>query len=171
MNWLRKIGNWLWLNKERMVLAVMVAVLVFRVYQVLNPPPLQVGKPYRIPGSPEDGIGPGLPPPPPPPELTDDWSRLWRRVIWRWDALQGAGGPGDNQGSNATLNISLVQLREITPGDWRARIRTQSRTSWYELGEQFEQYTLMEIEPGEDGAGCVTIFSDPEQRNVRLCTP
>lgn len=153
-----------------MVLAIMVAILVFRVYQVLNPTPLEQGKNYRLPGTPE-GIGPGLPPPPPPPELTDDWSRLWRRVIWRWDALQGAGAGGTGTDQNAALDISLVQLREITPGDWRARIRTQTRTTWYESGEQFEQYTLMEIEPGDNGAGCVTIFSDREQRNIRLCTP
>lgn len=151
-----------------MVLAVMVAILVFRVYQVLNPLEIETGPNFRIPGpNPPEGIGPGLPPSPPPREPTDDWSRLWRRTIWRWDAQRGGGGgPGDGQGqAEERLEISLLDLREVN-GTWRARIQTQSRATWRELGEQFEQYTLMEIDADQ---GCVTIFSDRLQRNVPLC--
>jgi len=151
-----------------MVLAVMVAILVFRVYQVLNPPPITTGPNFRIPdNSPPEGIGPGLPPPPPPPEPTDNWSLLWRRIIWRWDAQQGGAGAGGGQAEAERLDITLVDLRDVN-GAWRARIRTQSRTSWYEAGEAFEQYTLMEI---DSDRRCVTIFSDREQRNVELCMP
>lgn len=151
-----------------MVLAVMVAILVFRVYQVLNPPPITTGPTFQYPDNDApEGIGPGIPPPPPSPELTDDWSRLWRRTIYRWDAQRGGGTTRDNRNEQERLDISLVDLRDVN-GDWRARIRTQSRTAWYAAGEQFQQYTLMEI---DSERGCVTIFSDREQRNIPLCLP
>ena len=61
-----------------MVLAVMVAFLIFRVYQVVRPEPGGEGatKNYIRPGlelSP-DANPPGMPPPPPPPPPTEDWS-------------------------------------------------------------------------------------------------
>jgi len=34
---LRKIGDWAWVNKERLVLAILVVFLVYRIYAVLNP--------------------------------------------------------------------------------------------------------------------------------------
>ena len=151
-----------------MVLAVMVAILVFRVYQVLNPPPIITGPTFQIPGNdPPEGIGPGIPPPPPAPELTDDWSRLWRRPIHTWHAQRGRGNTGDNRNEQERLDISVVDLREAG-GIWRARIRTQSRTSWKDVGEQFEQYTLMAIDSERK---CVTIFSDRDQKNIEICMP
>ncbi len=143
----------------------MVAILVFRVYQVLNPPPITTGPNFSPAGpNPPEG-GPGVPPSPPPPELTDDWSRLWRRNIWTWLPETGNRTTGENQNGPEQLDISLVDLKEVN-GTWRARIKTASRTSWYQVDEPFEQYTLMEI---DSAGGCVTIFSDRAQRNLKLC--
>lgn len=148
-----------------MVLAVMVAILMFRVYQVLNPPPPPEGALLTPPGpGPLEG-GPGIPPSPPPPELTDDWSRLWRRNIWTYIPETGGTRTGENPNGPEQLDISLVDLREVN-GTWRARIKTASRTTWYQADEAFEQYTLMQIDPER---GCVTIFSDRAQRNIELC--
>jgi hypothetical protein len=38
---LRKIGDWAWVNKERLVLAVLVLFLAYRIYTVLNPSTLE----------------------------------------------------------------------------------------------------------------------------------
>lgn len=37
MDILRKIGDWAWENKERLVLAILVVFLVYRIYAVMNP--------------------------------------------------------------------------------------------------------------------------------------
>ncbi len=38
---LQKTGAWIWNQKEKMVLLILVGVLCFRVYQVVNGPPPQ----------------------------------------------------------------------------------------------------------------------------------
>lgn len=37
MEYMRKIGQWLWVNKERVVLAILVVILAYRVYLIANP--------------------------------------------------------------------------------------------------------------------------------------
>ncbi len=41
MDKLRKIGDWAWDNKERLVLAILVVFLAYRIYAVLNPTTLE----------------------------------------------------------------------------------------------------------------------------------
>jgi hypothetical protein len=42
----------------------------------------------------------------------------------------------------------VLAIREPSPGQFSARIQTQSVSRWYETGEAFERYRLMEIAPG-----------------------
>lgn len=166
MNRIRKIANWLWLNKERMVLAVMVGFLIFRVYQVVSPASGEENKRMpRPPGNelPDDANPPGDPPPPPPPPRTEDWSRLWRFNPFVWRAPQGGGGP---EGDNADdINLRLLRIREVAPGQIRAQIDSGTRESWYAPGQAFETYEVLSIDQEN---GVVTVFSERHQRSVEL---
>lgn len=166
MNRIRKIGNWIWLNKERMVLAVMVGFLIFRVYQVVYPDTPVEGNdlvPYPSKELGDDVDRPGVPPSLPPAPRMDDWSRLWRLnpMNYRQPRLRGGGGPEQS----ADLEISLLRIAEQSPGRYRAQIRTPSRDGWYEVGRAFESYELLDIDAD---AGTVTVFSEELQRPVVL---
>ncbi len=167
MNRLRKIGLWIWLNKERMVLAVMVGFLIFRVYQVVYPPsdgPTDDVIPPPGRTIPNDVPTPGLPPPVPPPQRTDDWSRLWRFNPLNYRQPRSRGG----QSSDPSAADIDLQLKRITPsgaGKFRAQITSPSRTGWYEEGQAFESYELLAIDAD---AGTVTVFSERLQRSVEL---
>jgi Ca-activated chloride channel family protein len=69
--------------------------------------------------------------------------------------------------SNAagTAGVSLLQIRDAGNGVYLARIRTV-HDAWYREGVQFEEYTLLDIRPE---VGCVTIFSEREQRSFDIC--
>ncbi len=172
MNRLRKIGNWLWLNKERMVLAVMVGFLIFRVYTVVSPAADE--KEGQIPPPPTDKIPddanlPGDPPPPPPPPRLDDWSRLPRfNPFGPYRPVQVGGG--GNQETNEQFPLRLLNIREIAPGELRAQIDSGVRSSWYAEGQAFETYEVLDIDPD---AGTATVFSEREQqqRILRLENP
>jgi hypothetical protein len=166
VNRIRKIGNWIWLNKERMVLAVMVGFLIFRVYQVVYPDTPVAGDelvPYPSKELGDDVDRPGVPPALPPPPRMDDWSRLWRLNPMNYRQPRNRGG-GDNPES-ADLEIRLLRISELAPGRYRAQIRTPSRTGWYEEGQAFESYELLDIDAE---AGTVTVFSEQLQRAVPL---
>ena len=81
MEIIRKIGDWAWANKERLVLAILVVFLVYRIYAVMNPTTLEEEAAAaarerakhpttatRMPGAPggalsqpgTPGLGPGL---------------------------------------------------------------------------------------------------------------
>lgn len=49
MDKLHKFGVKLWRNKERMILVLLLCVLGFRVYQLVNPPPPPEPKPHSAP--------------------------------------------------------------------------------------------------------------------------
>lgn len=170
MNWLRKIGNWLWLNKERMVLAVMVCILIFRVYQVLNPGAEGINtgvfQPPRDQIPADDPRLPQLPPLVSPNPVSEDWSKLWRFSLFTYRQPRQGGPGGRSPNQSEELDLTLLQIRSKGDGTWLAQIKTASRTAWKEKGESFEQYTLQEIDPDTQ---CVTIFSEQRQQPLTIC--
>jgi len=65
----------------------------------------------------------------------------------------------------AAAEIWLVNLRQVN-GEWRARLQTRSRTSWFEVGEEFENYRLLAIVPE---TGCVVVFVERTQETITIC--
>src|SRR5262245_24144723 len=107
-----------------MVLGVMVCILVYRVYTVLNPPPPPAGPILGRPGTDPPTDIPVPPLPPRDPE-TDDWSRLWRFSPFIYippRAGSNANNPNDNVDS--TVQLTLEQIKPVGDGTYRAKIRT-----------------------------------------------
>lgn len=166
MNRLRKIARWLWLSKERMVLAVMVGFLCYRVYQVMYPETTgegNEGQIWRLASKdlPEDMERPGTPPLPPPNPLRVDWSRLWKSPMFRWDP-RGVKAPG----GLAEVELSVIKIMDTGVGGYRVQIETEKSKKWYAEGASFESYELISIDP--DG-GCCDIFAENIQKLVEVC--
>jgi hypothetical protein len=168
---LRKLGAWIWLNKERMILIAMVVFLVYRVWQVVYPPPpvegLRVVSPKNnLPEDPQeratlvaDGV---LPPPPPPRELTEIPGTY--AVVHRNNAMwYYSGDTGTTTEVTAeSLGLYLVDIQRAGTR-LRARLQTRSTTKWYNEGEQFEEFELLQIDQEQ---GTVEIYAN--QHGTRL---
>ncbi len=151
-----------------MVLAVMVCILIFRVYQVLNPPPDPEGPKIFGPANPTPPEESPVPLPPAAPQnpVSEDWTRIWRLTPFRFPPPRTAGSGADPNDTNPGTLVTLEQIRDIGGGSYRAKIRTASRSAWHAAGDQFEQFTLMSIDPEQN---CVTIFSEQEAKNLERC--
>lgn len=152
-----------------MVLAVMVLFLVYRVYQVVNPPPPPVTDPLRPPG-PEPPPGFEVPEVPSARELfepADDWSGLTRRNLFSYRPNQGAQQQ-NAQDEEFQVNLTLLSIRETFPdsGEYKVQIRSASARKWYDVGESFESYQLESVDPDTQ---CCDVFSDNMGRVVTIC--
>lgn len=163
---LRKLGAWIWLNKERMILIAMVVFLVYRVWQVVNPPPLEEGPQILSPKNnlPEDPQERAelvkeqvLPPPPPPRELTEipgTYAVLYRNnALWYFS---GQSDSGDGPVTAERLGLSLLDIQRVGT-KLRARLQTRSTNKWYNEGEQFEEFELLTINQEQ---GTVEIYAN-----------
>lgn len=171
MDKLQKIGSWIWYNKERMVLVVMVLVLAYRVYQVLNPPP---PKQWAMPATPrtelpDDPVAreplglPSAPPPRPPMTLPGDYVSFYERNPF-WYHSGTSGQDGGQEVRTEDLNIHLLNVQTGADGSPRARLRGRT-TGWYSNGEQFEEFEVLEINPDTD---TVVVYSERYGRSFTL---
>jgi hypothetical protein len=162
VNRLRKIAKWLWLGKERMVLAVMVGFLCYRVYQVVFPredgthietPPIAKTTP------PPPEFLPGDPPPPPPRRTPEIWASLYTRNMFVYRSSGGGTQGTDDQGSE-------LRLLRIVPGNPpRAQIQSGPNRKFYLAGDQFESYQVLEINVEE---GTVIVYAENRRRRETL---
>ena len=163
MTKLRKILRWVWLNKERMVLIVVVLYLGHRVYIVAFPPELVLPPVPRPPGQ-ELPVaeGPGEAPLPPPPRISVDRTPLIGRnmFVYRPGTELEVDRPVDQ--------LKLIRLIESAPGVFRAQIKTPATTRWYSVGDDFEDYELLDIN-GE--TQCVEIWSTETSEALTICIP
>ena len=169
MNKIRKILRWVWLSKERMVLAVMVCFLCYRVYRVVNPVPDEVSDGlYPPPGStvPNDVETPGTPPPVPPLPLIDPLieRELVRRdpFVWVSPGERGSSVGGDD----IDISLKVLRIQEPSPGRFRAQIQTASTKKWFSEGDPFETYVLESIDPD---AGCCVIYAESLEKRIERC--
>ena len=145
MNKLRKIGERLWLYKERMVFAAMVVVLCWYVYKALNPPEQEDDILMVLPKS-EVGseVGGVEWPPPPAARRPVDWSSIHKRSPFWYFSTPGATEQNDRGEQDA--RISLLNIRVVS-GRPRAQLQTESSKKWYDEGESFESFELLKIDP------------------------
>lgn len=142
---LRKMAQWVWEKKERMVFAIMVLFLCWRVYQVVYPPEVpeiqgvatpsasgQMDVPPVPPGGPE-GPG-GLAPPTRP--LTA------RNPFWYYASPDS--GTGDEDGPS--VPIVLMGFQELPKGTFaRLQVGSDKRARSYSEGSQFQTFVLTVI--------------------------
>jgi len=152
------------------VLATVVGILCYRVYVVLDPPPIEEGpmlsppKP-RLPGPDEDREGldlPELPPPRPPMDVPGAYVALYKRNPLTTSSdkpTQSAGKQGQEDYGIKLLKISQAR------GRWRAQLQTQTTKQWYEENEPFEKFELQEIDPEEE---TVVVYSEEHGRRITL---
>ena len=166
-----KAGNWLWYSKELIVLLVMVGILVYRVYGVVNPPPppkwTKLPRPLtELPTDPAalQGIElPGDPTPRPPMDVPGSYAMLYNRnPFWYYSGQQKQDSKQDV--TAADLNIKLLDIQNAG-GRLRAKLRTQSATAWYSENDQFEKYELQKIDPDNN---TVEIYSERYARTFTL---
>jgi hypothetical protein len=146
MEKLYKVGQWLWRNKERMVLVILVFVLAYQVFQVVQhkpDPTLQVPRAGTIRDTPPDTI------PSPEPFVSTptgkDYAGLnQRNPFWVYSST---GEKKDASGTTEAADpaIRLLNIQALPDGGHTARIQTQG-TQWYKEGEQFESYKLLKID-------------------------
>lgn len=159
MDKVRKIGNWIWLNKERIVLVVLIVVLCYQVYQIVFPTQMTFAQPLP-PRKPNlESLEPEVKPPMdfrqlPRPRL-GNYALLYRRNPF-WGHSGGGTTTGTTEVTPETLNISLLDIKELG-GRVRARLKTSTASKWYDEGEQFEQFQLESIDLDN---GEVSIFAE-----------
>jgi len=157
---IRKFGRWVWYNKERMVLVTVFVILLYRVYVVMYPPPPPVDKVLRPPDAnidlaslPPEAVPPQpgpKPPGPPPGNYTD----LYKRNPFKYDTSgTDYGDERDRKDvTPADLGLELLAIREVN-GRWRVQLNTRSvKRRWYDDGEQFEEYEVVQISPEDKSA-------------------
>ena len=162
MEQLRKVGDWLWRNKEKMVLAGLVLVLIYQVYKVKFAPPEaeEDGPRFVLPsGSVRDTIT-ELPPPPPSDPDRPDTKRLVRSNPF---SAIGLGGDNLDEDGQAQPELELLKIMPWTGGTFVAEIRTQTaRPKRYGVGDQFESYRIISIDPS---AKEVVVYSEEHRKN------
>ncbi|HNR29246.1 MAG TPA: hypothetical protein PKI11_00010 [Candidatus Hydrogenedentes bacterium] len=170
----RKIAKWLWFNKERLILVIMLVYLGMRVRQVFekveetqeplilpsNVLPDDAQERQIVPPDRPEGVGPGGKGPPRRPPGAYG-SLIDRNPFW-FHAAPGSGRPGEE---GERWDIQLLQLQEPVPGKVRARIRTLSATKWFDLGDSFEEYEIQDIDMA---AGTCTVYSSKYKKSKVL---
>ncbi len=147
MTQIQKTLKWIWLNKERMVLVVMVAFLCYRVYMVLYPlePPEEKilrsprNNPNRIP----EEVLPPKPKPRPPIDMPGSYASLHKANPFHAGASKGNTG-ADRDGGHG---LELLRIQDF--GDrTRAQIHNTSTNTkkWYDQDEKAEGFEVTEID-------------------------
>lgn len=164
MDKLRKITSWCWQTKERIVLAVMVILLGYRVYSLVytgendDPEfmPISPGAQYQ-----GETI---IPPPTPLPYDMDPVTRLIRNPLFNYTPPRGGKSSGD---SGAGEEGEIRVLRIVPYGDhYRAQITTGAARKLFSEGEKFESYQLMSIDADTE---CCEIYSESLSKLIEVC--
>jgi hypothetical protein len=143
VNKLRKFGAWLWLNKERMLLGVLVGFLCYRVYVIMDDVEIEMNiqiVPPRASGNVglDDAIPPIAPTAPPGAPLTSLATR--NPFLYR-------PGAAINSDGEMEIDITLVDAPKVDRnGDLKARIKPRKgRTKFYTEGKTVRKWIIKEI--------------------------
>jgi len=167
---IRTVFSLLWRAKERIVFLAMLVFLGVRIYNVINPEDLDdnsggnsIFAPPRTELS-EEVDRPGAPPRVPLLNDPEDWSPLLRRNPFQYEQRTvSAGGNGEPL---LESEIKVLSIQEAIPGVIKVQIQTATTKQWYEEGEQFERYTLQEIDVE---AQCCRIYDESLGRAIDHC--
>ena len=171
MEKVRKYIAWMWTTKERLVLAVVVCILSYRVFIMFNPRE-NMDETKAIPRPPQRTIDeseiddiPGNPPQPPKDELPENWNNLPRREPFVFVLPTGSGG--QDESNDQTDELKLLDIQDLGNNRYRARIQTGSgRARYYPEGQKFQSYELISIDPD---TGCCVVFSESASREIEIC--
>ncbi len=150
-----------------MILAVMVGVLCYRVYQVVNPVenPDEV---IQIPRPPGQELPPDVDIPEAPPRVPLNHRDLGQNPDFKNRNPFQYSRQGAQSDSGAELETSEVRVLRVLDqaGTVKAQIESPGTTEWYEEGEQFEAYTLVSINPETK---CCEIYFENLRRTEEKC--
>ncbi len=159
---LQKTGIWIWNQKEKMVLLILVCVFGFRVYQVVSGPPPAPPDDHTKLSSPDNPELPG-PGSVRPPKV--DYQGLVQRNPF---SIYGISTAREGErGSEPRIDLVLVRIVPWNDGTHRAEIISSqdSRPRRYEENEPFEGYRVESINPS---ANTVTVYSSEHGRSFTL---
>lgn len=162
-----KLGVWLWRNKERIVLAVLVVFLCTRAYRVVmgaEPEPPKVHPPVKSDLPEEWPDAPPKPPVPPP------IPRPPKESLIRSNMFTVYGRPVEEGRTEEvtveSLGVRLVRIVPWKDNEYRAELLTKGRRAKrYKEGEQFENFRLVRIDPADNS---VEIWSEQFGRSFTL---
>ena len=141
---LRKIGLWIWEKKERMVFAIMIIFLGWRVYQVVYPPPPEEIVNVATPSAsgqmevaqPPTGGGVA-----PPKEVPRTGPITGRNPFWYYAQASG----GEDTGEGPSVEIVLLGFQDLPNGVYaRMKVGVDRARSLRE-GEQFQTFVLTRV--------------------------
>lgn len=139
-----------------MVFGIMVAVLVWRVYQVLNPADPPTLENYPIPKAGE--VQRPLPPAPPRPPVAPSVGALTRaNPFWYYANPSGSGGDEESQ----TPKITLRAIQDTPTGPVATVLPEGDRLRVVREGDQLQTYTVVSISVE---AGTVELFDEASRR-------
>jgi hypothetical protein len=161
----RKVGRWLWRNKERMLLGVVMVFLCWRAYVVLNPkeekwPTFRSPQAELPPGAPV----PELPDPAAPQVPAVEFSSLLERNPFTAN-LSRASQSGTEEEERVEARLSVQRIVERPDGTSTAQIRTRTTRSWVTQGDEIDGFTVRAIDPD---AGSVTVVSEESGQQTVL---
>jgi hypothetical protein len=159
MDQLIKLRAWLWLNKEKLLLGVLVLVLCFRVYKVVYPPEVKLPDP-PVPPSPtwSGDVPPGAPPVMPAlPERIPSTGLVKNNPFTVYGVDYG-------KKEEQRPELYFLGLKEWADGTWRAQITTNPRfrPKLYKEGEEFESFRLERIDVEAEE---ITVYSQADARS------
>jgi hypothetical protein len=160
---LRKFGAWLWLNKERMLLGVLVGFLCYRVWVIMEDVIIETNDqvvPPRASGN--VGLGDAIPPIAPTAAPGAALTSLGTRSPFLYRP-----GVAINSDGEAELDITLVDAPKVDRnGDLKARIKPgKGRTKSYAVGKEVRKWIIIEIR--EDSV-LVEHADTQEERTLRV---
>jgi hypothetical protein len=183
---IRKVGVWVWNQKEKMFLAALLLVLCFRAWVVLfNPPDVSAigasptpappaaakppaGKPGAVPAK---LTADNVPDPPARPvqERPEDFRPLVRQNPFTIYGVM-MGGTKSQGSDEETIDVTLNSIVKWGDGTYRAELTTKvsGKSKRYKEGEVFENYKLMTIDPKNKS---VTIYSSAHDKTFELKLP
>lgn len=142
MDKLRKVGDWIWRNKERVFFAIMVLILVVRIYLVFNPPPPRPfpNFPPANRNLPADLTPVPTPTPPPEPDIMASTERLLNDNPFN---ATGATQQRPSDGGALRPNLAVEQVFEIGTS---VRVRFKNQPRMYGEGEEIDGFTIRRID-------------------------
>jgi hypothetical protein len=160
---LQKTGVWIWTQKEKMVLVILLCVFGFRVYQVVSGPPPAPPEDKTTRQAPEDD--PELPGPRKARAPKVNYQSLVQRNPFSVYGVS-LGGP-DSRDGEERIDLTLVRIVPWHDGSHRAEMVSSRdpRARRYEEGEPFEGYRVETIDPV---ANTVTVYSSEHERSFTL---
>lgn len=164
MDTLRKIGLWIWLFKELLILVVLLGVLCYRVYGVVYPPATKsVTKPVPPTEVLDQANQPPAPVPAPPPDIAQGYAEIYTRNPFRYVAS------GTSAASTSGAQDPGIVLRDIKElgGVLSARLRVKSTGTddWHAVDTAFQGYRVTDINAD---AGTVTVYVEEFKKSFTL---